>query len=163
MQCTDFEQVIEESGLAQLSDAARAHAAGCPSCTALASDLLDIVAAAGQIPAEVNPPARVWVALRAQLEAEGIIRPLPIVIPAESAPWWKGFSQPIRGRILATVGVAALVLVAGVYQMRRTGVADVQPSSRPEPFAETATTLDQEEQSLGAIETASTVPHSTQT
>ena len=55
MQCKDFEQVIEASGLAQLSEAARSHAAGCTSCTALAQDFSAIVAAAAQIPPEVDP------------------------------------------------------------------------------------------------------------
>jgi hypothetical protein len=154
MQCKDFEQVIEENGLVQLPAAAQAHAAGCPSCTALVQDFSVILAAASQIPAEVEPPARIWVALQAQLEAEGIIRQPKIVIPAK--PWWKRFSQLIRGRMLATAGVAALVLVAGFYQIRRTGDPPQTPT-RPEPFAETATTLDREEQSLGAMQPASTL------
>jgi hypothetical protein len=154
MQCKDFEQVIEENGLVQLPAAAQAHAAGCLSCTALVQDFSVILAVASQIPAEVEPPTRIWVALQAQLEAEGIIRQPKIVIPAE--PWWKGLSQLIRGRMLATAGVAALVLVAGFYQIRRTGDPRHTPS-RPEPFAETATTLDREEQSLGAMQPASTL------
>jgi hypothetical protein len=154
MQCKDFEQVIEENGLVQLPAAAQVHAASCPSCTALVQDFSVILAVASQIPAEVEPPTRVWVALQAQLEAEGIIRQPKIVIPAE--PWWKGFSQLIRGRMLATAGLAALVLVAGFYQIRRAGDPPQTPS-RPEPFAETATTLDREEQSLGAMQPASTL------
>jgi len=157
MQCNDFEQVIEESGLLQMSEAAQAHAAGCPSCTALARDFSAIIALAHQIPAEVEPPARLWVALSAQLEAEGIIRLPKIKIQVPVEPWWKGFSQLIRGRMLATAGVAALVLVAGFYQIRRPGDPGVHPQSRPEPFAETATTLDREEQSLGAMQPASTL------
>ena len=154
MQCKDFEQVIEENGLVQLPVAAQAHAAGCPSCTALVQDFSAILAVASQIPAEVEPPARVWVAIQAQLEAEGIIHQPKIVIPTE--PWWKRFSQLIRGRMLATASVAALVLVAGFYQIRHTG-GPLQTPSRPEPFAETASTLDREEQSLGAMQPASTL------
>jgi len=157
MQCKDFAQVIEESGFAQLSLAARAHAASCSACTALARDFSAIVAAASLIPSEVDPPARVWVALEAQLEAEGIIRPLKIVIPAERPNWWHGFNQLVRGRILATASVAVLVLVVGVYQMRQRQVGVGLPTVQVEPFAETATTLDQEEQSLGAMQTASTL------
>lgn len=161
MQCKDFEQVIEESGLLRMSEAAQAHAAGCPSCTALALDFSAIIALAHQIPAEVEPPARVWVALQAQLEAEGIIRQPKIVIPAETPAWWKSFGTLIRGRVLATAGVAALVLVASFYQIRRTGDPGLRPQSRPEPFAETATTLDREEQSLGAMQPASTLGYVT--
>jgi hypothetical protein len=156
MQCKDFEQVIEESGLVQLSEAAHAHAAGCPSCTALVEDFSAILHAARQIPSEVEPPARVWVALQAQLEAEGIIRQPKIVIPSETAPWWQGFGRLIRGRVLATASLAGLVLIAGVYRMQRSDNGG-QPPLGPEPFAETATTLDQEEQLLGPMQTVSTL------
>src|SRR5215470_8997671 len=159
MQCEDFEQVIEERGFAELPEAAQAHAAGCPSCTALVEDFSAILAAAKQIPAEVEPPARVWVALEAQLKAEGVIRQPEVATPGETPPWWKSFGTLIRGRMLATAGVAALVLIAGVYQMRyRTvGPAPANVVSVPEPFAETGTTLDQEEQSLGPMQTAGTL------
>jgi len=160
MLCKDFKQSIEENGFAQLPEAAQAHAAGCLSCTALVEDFSAILTAARQIPAEVEPPARVWVALEAQLQAEGIIRPLKIVIPAETPAGWKSFGTLIRGRILATAGVAALVLIAGVYQIRQRPVDGTKRANMvavPEPFAETGTTLDQEEQSLGPIQTASTI------
>jgi hypothetical protein len=38
-----------------------------------AADLRSIVSAAHKLPAEVAPPARVWISLRAQLEKEGIL------------------------------------------------------------------------------------------
>jgi hypothetical protein len=160
MQCKDFEQAVEENGLAQLSEAAQAHVAGCPSCSVLAEEFFAILTAAKQIPAEVEPPAHVWVALAAQLESEGIIRQPKIAIPGETPAWWKSFATLIRGRILATAGVAALVLVAGVYQMRQqptVGTKQANIAAVPEPFAETGTTLDQEEQSLGPIQNASTL------
>ena len=158
MQCKDFKQVIEENGFVQLPQAAEAHAAECSSCTALARDFLAIVTAASQIPAEVDPPARVWVSIQAQLEAEGIIRQPKIVVPAETATWWRGFGRVMRGRMWATAGVALLVLLAGVYQMRR-GAVDSGPGTPVvvQPFADTDNTLAQEEQSLGPIETVSTL------
>ena len=67
MLCIEVERAIEESGLLQLPEAARAHVASCPSCTLLIDDFAAIVTAAGQIPAEAEPPARIWVSLRAQL------------------------------------------------------------------------------------------------
>jgi hypothetical protein len=158
MQCKDFEHVIEESGLVPLSEAAQAHAAECPSCTAFVGDFSAILHAAKQIPAEAEPPARVWAALKTQLEAEGVIRQPKIIIPAESAPWWQGFGRLLRGRMLATAGVAALLLLAGLNQVVRRPV--VSPGNRAAvtlPFAETDSTLDQEEQSLGAMQTASTL------
>ena len=38
-----------------------------------AADLRSIVSAAHKLSAEVAPPARVWISLRAQLEKEGIL------------------------------------------------------------------------------------------
>jgi hypothetical protein len=157
MQCKDFQQVIEENGPVQLSEAAQAHVAGCSYCTALVQDFSAILAIASEIPAEVEPPGHVWVALRAQLEAEGIIRQPKIVIPAETAPWWQGFGRLIRGRMLATAAVAGLILVAGFYQTRQHPVRSGNPPMQAEPFEETATTLDREEQSLGAMQPASTL------
>lgn len=158
MQCKDFEQVIEESRLVELSEVARAHAAECPACAALVEDFAAIVTAASQIPAEVDPPARVWVAIQAQLEADGIILQPKIVIPAESTPWWQGFGRLIHGRMWATAGVAALVLIAGVYQMRRGDTVDPAKDTPvvAQPFVDTDNTLAQEEQSLSPIETVST-------
>jgi hypothetical protein len=160
MQCNDVEQVLEQSGSVQLPDAAQAHVAGCPSCTALIADFQAILTAASEFPAEVDPPARVWVALQAQLEAEGIIRQ-PKVAPEPKAAWWHGLFQVSRGRMWATAAVAGLVLVVGLVQMKHpvtppaaaggAGVAAI------EPFADAATTLDQEEQSLGPMQPASTM------
>ena len=160
MQCKDFAQVIEENGFVQLSQAAQAHAAECSACTALVEDFAAMVTAASQIPAEVDPPARVWVAIQAQLEAEGVIRRPKIGIPAGSSSWWQGFDRLIRGRLWVTAAVAALVLVAGVYQLHERSVTGPDPAkivAVPEPFEATGTTLDQEEQSLGPMQTVSTL------
>jgi len=157
MQCKDFAQIVEENGFVRLSQAAEAHAAECPGCNALVLDFAAIVAAASQIPAEVDPPARVWIAVQAQMEAEGIIRRPKIVIPAETSPWWQGFGRLVHGRLWATAGVAGLVLIAGVYQMRRGPVASPEKAAVILPFAETDSTLNQEEESLGPMQTVSTL------
>src|SRR5215469_5650849 len=162
MQCIDVEHVIEESGCLELPEAAETHVAGCPSCAALLSDFQAILAAAHQIPAEVEPPARVWSALAAQLKAEGVIRQPEGFVIREKAPWWQGLGQLMRGRLLATAAVAALVLAVGLIQLRRPsgGGANPRGSAPPvsaEPFADTASTLDQEEQALGPMQPASTM------
>ena len=74
MQCKDVEVVLEREGFVPVPEAARSHLSGCSSCRSLIADLTDIVATAHLLPAEVEPPARVWTSLRSQLEAEGIIR-----------------------------------------------------------------------------------------
>jgi hypothetical protein len=164
MQCRDVAQVIEQNGFSPLPEAARGHVAGCAACSSLIADFEIIVSAANQIPSEVEPPARVWVALRAQLEAENIIKEPRLAAPAQNAPWWQGFGQLIRGRMLATAAVALLVAAAGYVQMSRkpatSPVADTagvvaEPRVVSEPFAAAGNSLDQEEKSLGAIQAAS--------
>lgn len=166
MQCNHIEEVIAQKGFSCLPEAARAHAGQCPSCAALLEDFAAIISVASELPAEVDPPSRVWVALRAQMEAEGIIRQSEVVIPAgqvlqtapPKTPWWLGFGWLLRGRVLATAVVAILVIAAGLTQMRHPAIEPGSAQQSPsEPLAETATTLDQEEQSLGAMQTASTL------
>lgn len=161
MLCNDVEQVIEQSGLHQLSEAARTHVAQCPSCTALIEDFAAIITAATQIPAEVEPPARIWASIETQLVAEGIIRQPASspAFPSQKTSFWHDFGRLLRGRTLATAAVAALVIVAAIVQFRPTTSREPAaiPPTQSGPFAETATTLDQEEQSLGPIQNASTL------
>jgi hypothetical protein len=163
MQCKEIAQVIQEHGFSPLPDAARSHAASCSVCSSLLSDFERITTVASQLPGEVEPPARIWISLRAQLEAESIIRlpevpvAAPVAASATTAPWWQGFGVLIRGRLLAGAALAILVVGAGYVQFnRRTAppLASLSPVIA-EPFAAAATSLDQEEQSLGPIQAAS--------
>src|SRR5277367_4001794 len=95
MQCDDLADVLEREGLAPLPEAAREHLTGCPACQGLLADFNAITTAAHELPAEVEPPARVWISLRNQLVAEGLIREAATVAevpqPAEeSHSWWHG-------------------------------------------------------------------------
>jgi hypothetical protein len=102
-------------------------------------------------PAELEPPARVWVSLRAQLENEGIIK-APAVAGAERVSWWRGFAELFRGRALATVTVGLLIVAAGVLQIRQpvTQVIDAH-----NPFEETARALTEQERGLANMELVS--------
>jgi hypothetical protein len=157
MQCKDVAQVIEQDGFSPLPEAARGHIADCAACSSLIADFERIVAAAVEIPAEVEPPARIWVSLRAQLEAEEIIREPQMMLPAKNTRWWQGFGQLLRGHLVATAAVALLVVAAGYFQMNRK-TAEPLAETNPviaEPFAAAASSLDQEEQSLGPMQAAS--------
>jgi hypothetical protein len=112
MQCKELEAVLESEGLSPLPLEAREHLAGCSHCQDLFADLSTIVLTAKSVPAEIAPPHRVWVSIRAQLEAEGVIRDTLLVAAPSSAPWWNGLAEFFRPRALATAA-AALVLVAG--------------------------------------------------
>ena len=166
MQCRDVAQAIEQDGLFPLPEAARGHFAGCAACSSLVADFESILAAASQLPSDVEPPSRVWVALRAQLEIEKIIREPQVAVPVEKSPWWHGFGQLIRDRVLAVSAVAVVMIFAAGYFQRThrepfTTAVDATPVAKPEPvtaepFAAAALSLDQEEQSLGPVQTVST-------
>jgi hypothetical protein len=165
MQCKDVAQAIEQDGFSPLPEAARDHVAGCAACSSLLADFESIVATASQLPSEVEPHSRVWVALRAQLVAEKIIKEPQISVAAEKSPWWQGFGQLIRGRVLAVSAVAVvMIFAAGYLQLAHRRIsaplAEATPvKSEPvlvEPFAAAAMSLDQEEQSLGPVQTVST-------
>jgi hypothetical protein len=151
MQCKEVELVLEQEGIAPLPAAARAHLASCNVCQSLVADLRDIVAVAHTFPAELEPPARVWVSLRAQLENEGIIK-APAVAGAERVSWWRGFAELFRGRALATVTVGLLIVAAGVLQIRQ---PVVQVTDAHNPFEETARALTEQERGLANMELAS--------
>jgi len=165
MQCKDVAQAIEQDGFSPLPEAARDHVAGCAACSSLLADFESIVAIASQLPSEVEPHSRVWVALRAQLVAEKIIKEPQTSVAAEKSPWWQGFGQLIRGRVLAVSAVAVvMIFAAGYLQLAHRQIsaplAEATPvKSEPvlvEPFAAAAMSLDQEEQSLGPLQTVST-------
>ena len=136
MQCRDVEEVVGQEGLAPLPQAVRGHVAGCRHCQGYISDLETIVSAAQELPAEVEPPSRVWVALRTQMELEGIIKE-PAAAPQEApASWWDGFGQLFRRRALATVTVGALIAVAAVVQVRYAGESQTAPGDEWQPSIE---------------------------
>jgi len=130
MQCRDVEEVLEQEGLAPLPEAVRGHVAGCRQCQGYIADLETIVSAAHELPAEVEPPSRVWVALRTQLELEGIIKePVTAAPTAEPVSWWSRFAQLFRGRALATLTVGAVLAAAVVVQVLQTPQPPFEPGS----------------------------------
>jgi hypothetical protein len=151
MQCKEVELVFEQEGIAPLSAAARAHLSSCNACQGLVADLRDIVAAARELPAELEPPARVWVSLRAQLENEGIIK-MPAAAGAQRVSWWHGFGELFRGRALATASVGMLIVAAAVLQIQQPAV---QLTDTRNPFEETARALAEQEQGLANMQLAS--------
>jgi hypothetical protein len=147
MECKDFETTLIDEGFAPLPTAAQSHLAQCAACSALVEDFSAIASTARELPAEVEPPARVWFRLREQLEQEGIIRGEQI----GAAAWWRNWRQIFSGRALATAGVGLVIVLAGALQLRHIRPAAVPAS---EPFADTASVLDQQEQALTNIQLA---------
>lgn len=169
MQCKDVELILEQEGLEPLPQEARDHLAECPECRNYVADLTSMVDAANKLPSEIAPPERVWISLRAQLEAEGIIRTPADPVTVATTPWWESIGGFFGNRVLATATVAVLIIAAAVFQIRseRTkseaervtvppvNSAPVLPSTAPEApkeFASTAQALnDQEPVATGMI------------
>jgi hypothetical protein len=116
MHCKELESVLEAEGLSRLSKEARLHLATCGACQGFVADLNSIISAAKTLPAEANPPDRIWVSLRAQLAAEGLIKE-PVEV-AEQSSWRKSFGAWLKSRTLAPATVAALVLATAIYLTR---------------------------------------------
>ena len=146
MQCRDVEVALEQEGLAPLPEAARVHLAGCRHCQELVSDLAAIVSVANKFPAEVEPPARVWLSLRTQLELESIIKE-PVAAPAEEhVSWWSGFGGLFRSRALATFTVGVLIVAAAIFQLRQP--ADLPSIALRPDIGQTAKLLNEQEVDL---------------
>lgn len=109
MQCQEFLEYAGQWMEGEQAPAASAHLDACPRCRGLIADLGDIRAAAGKLEAEVDPPAQMWISIRAQLEAEGIIREQSRSWSEQLAEWFHPSPR------LALAGVyLALVLIASV-------------------------------------------------
>ncbi|PYT77984.1 MAG: hypothetical protein DMG40_21740 [Acidobacteria bacterium] len=157
MQCRDVEEVLVEEGLAPLPEVARLHVAGCPHCQGYIADLETIVSAAHALPAEVEPPLRVWIALRAQLEGEGIIKESVAAAKQEPA-WWDGFGQFFRSRALATVTVGAVIAAAAILQVRQSAEPSLGPPLVPPEIVATVKELNEQEVDVRNMHLASTSP-----
>jgi hypothetical protein len=148
MQCKEVEGVLEQEGFVPVPEEARAHLAGCSSCQNLIADLTAIVATAHLLPAEVEPPRRVWTSLRLQLEAEGIIRS-----GARNA-WWASFSEFFRPRVLATAAVVLLIVAAAALQLQRPAAQSTEARTYGTLYQDTSVTLNNDEAHLPAMQLA---------
>jgi hypothetical protein len=146
MQCKEVEVVLEQEGWTPVPEAARAHLAGCGSCQNLVEDLTAIVATAHLLPPEVEPPARVWTSLRAQLEVEGIIK----TRGAERGSWWHGFADVFRSRAMATAAVGLAIIAGVALQVQRPSA----PTEARNLYADTATDLNNDEAHLMQMQLA---------
>jgi hypothetical protein len=145
MQCKEVEVVLERQGFVPVPEAARAHVADCRACQGFVADLTAIVATAHLLPAEVEPPPRVWNSLRAQLEQEGIIK------SAASQGWWQGFPEFFRPRVFATVGIGLLIIAATALQFERPAS---HPTEARNVYEDTSSVLNSDEAHLPAMQLA---------
>jgi hypothetical protein len=73
MRSKKVQVALEHGGRPPLPEAARAYVRQRSRRQSFVADLTSIISAAHKLPAEVDPPARVWASLHAQLEREGLL------------------------------------------------------------------------------------------
>ncbi len=131
MKCEDIQRILPE-----MMDGARdvefqSHVEKCTECSELVSDLKLISSEARQLAESEEPPARVWLAIAAELRSEGLIRePAPELVrslPATRRRWNAWWLVP----------VAAALLVAGSYIVKPKAVREVahQPQAQQQQQA----------------------------
>jgi hypothetical protein len=114
MHCEQFVEFASDWLEGQRSSETIAHRSACARCSSLIADLEAIQAAAPALRHGVpEPPERVWLAVRAELEAEGILRPqqsvwqrLRALVPAAPRP-------ALVGSYAALAAAALLLVVTG--------------------------------------------------
>jgi hypothetical protein len=112
MQCEQFERILEREEDGGLPQAALAHLEGCEACRALATDFTAIHDLAMELGAEgIVPPERVWISLRNQLAADGIIREPQAAPPRPVAGWWTALQGPaLAGAFLSLILAGAVTV-----------------------------------------------------
>lgn len=114
MRCEQFMEYAPEWMEGQRSAEALAHRSACSRCNSLITDLEAIQHAAPLLGLAMDqPPERVWLAVRAGLEAEGILQPhrtwlerLADLLPAAPRP-------ALAGAYAALLAASALLFVTG--------------------------------------------------
>jgi hypothetical protein len=112
MECDQFERILEEQDDGPLPKPALAHMDVCEACRSLLADLNEIHDVAVELGAEgIAPPERIWVALRNQLEAEGVIRAPQVARQSIRQGWLTFIQRPVlAGAILVLILVAATAI-----------------------------------------------------
>ncbi len=136
MQCKQFASLLEQQGLSPLPAAAQDHLAACATCQDFLADLSSIVAAAKELPAELDPPQRIWISLRSQLEIEGLIKEPAVARAEPSSDWFDNLRAWFTPRTLATAGVGLSLVIAAFLQFHKpqtpqTSTTPVQAANQP--------------------------------
>jgi len=125
MECKHLLVELETAGLEEhLSPAAVTHLDQCAHCSGLMADLKAIRSASAEL-SEAEPPARLWVSLRNEMEAEGLIREAEaeVVAPASRPSFW------LRVRPAMAAAYLAVIAVLGVWIG-----TNLTPTSQPGPM-----------------------------
>jgi len=140
MQCEKFEEILAQQDDGVLPKPALEHIDECDACRSLMADLGEIRNVAMELGAEgIAPPDHIWISLRDQLEAEGVIRdPQPAREPVRQG-WWGAFQRPaFAGAFLALILVAATAVTfkQGSSQIRMQPQTALQQPASEVPSAD---------------------------
>jgi hypothetical protein len=137
MQCNELERILEQQADGPLSELAAAHLNDCEACRAVTADLAAIHAAAAELGAEeITPPEHLWITLRNQLEAEGIIHESPQPSERVNRGWWFAFQRPaLAGAFLSLVLIAAGMISNMGNSTQTTGRLTVAPQLELQPVS----------------------------
>jgi len=130
MECDQFERILEQQDNGPLPAPALAHLEACETCRILSADLGAIRDAALELGAEELPvPERVWISLRQQLNAEGILAVERPPVPEVPAGWWAVFQRPALAGAFLSLLLAAAAMVG--YQSGSVQIAMHSPLASP--------------------------------
>ena len=105
--CDEFANYLQPWLEGERHPDAQSHVRDCPRCRSLVEDLNLIQATARDLGGEqVEPPARLWTSLRAQLAEEGLIREA-----GRQRRWFNGWFTALPRPVLAGAYLAVLVAV----------------------------------------------------
>jgi hypothetical protein len=127
MLCNEFLKYSEEWMEGGRAPAASAHVKDCPRCRGWIAEMEAIAQTAGELDAAVSePPERVWIALRAQLESEGLIRERAF------GAWFADLFAALPRPALAGAYVAVLLAALMVGSLSMT---PLQEALQNQPYA----------------------------
>jgi hypothetical protein len=112
--CNQFVDFLDSWLEGQQTEDVRVHVEGCADCRSLIEDLSAIQVTAGSFAqaTDQEAPSRVWTALRAQLEQEGLIRDQQPSLGVGVIGWLEGLAAAMRGPALAGAYMAVLVALS---------------------------------------------------
>jgi hypothetical protein len=111
--CNEFLNQLERWMEGERPAETQAHVRSCPRCRELVNDLDSIRETAHSLDiADANPPERIWISLRAQLEQEGVIREESRDWTEALKNWFDGVFSAVPRPALAGAYLVALIAVS---------------------------------------------------
>jgi len=112
MNCNAFLDQLEQWMEGDRSADAQSHLRACPQCRGVVDDLESIhQVAASMDAADPAPPEKIWLALRSQLEQEGLIHGEELTWAEALATWFGGVFSAVPRPALAGAYMVALIAV----------------------------------------------------